>query len=48
MKLHLGWKRSVGLVEASVGNEMFNFDFQTMITNVRYAIMGLEGLLGLQ
>ena len=32
MKLYLGWKRSVGLVEASVGNEVFNFDNQTIIT----------------
>jgi hypothetical protein len=48
MKLYLGWKRSIGLVESIIGNEVFNFDNQTMITNVRYPITGLETLLGLQ
>jgi hypothetical protein len=48
MKLHLAWKRSFGLVEASVGYEVFNFDFETLITKVRYSITGPERLLGLQ
>jgi len=48
MKLHLGSRRSVRLVGASVGTELLNFDFQTMITNVRYDITGLDRLLGLQ
>jgi len=36
------------LVGASVGNVVFNFDFQTMFTEVIYPITGLERLLGLQ
>jgi len=48
MKLHLGWKRSVGLVGGSLGPELLDVDVQTMITNVRYHITGLDRLLGLQ